>query len=281
MEKIDRMFSFIVFLVVMILVSWTSSFAQEKKKYPPYPDVWGYEFPWPEKNSRNSFINVTKMPDGDYMVTYVRERQKLKRKDGSCCDYISKYKGVSFFSEKIFFEDEYKKLKRENIRTNHKIIANGGNIIEQISIATSGHCSDPFYDYYVIKKDNNEKYLEIKMFLYFYDKPQRTNINKYCERNNSYNKDYFLKRVENMYVKFVPIEDGTFFLYDPEGNVIIRFDERFNTKSALMNKRVFMINRSDYEKIYDRQSKEGKIDDQAMNDAISQYLGNLKKEGKK
>ncbi|MFB3884944.1 MAG: hypothetical protein ACE144_06930 [Thermodesulfobacteriota bacterium] len=281
MKKIERIFSFIVALVMLITVSWAYSFAQVQTKYPPYPDVWGYEFPWPEKNSRNSFINVTKMPDGDYLVTYVRERQKLKRKDGSCCDYISKYEGVSFFSGKIFVEDEYKKRKRENIRVNHNITANGGNIIEQTSIATSGHCTDSFYDYYVIKKDSNKKYLERKMFLYLYDEPQRININKYCERNNSYNKDYFLKKVENMYVKFAPIGDGTFFLYDPEGNVIIRFDEKFNTKSALMNKRVFMIDRSDYEEIYDRQSKEGKIDDQAMNDAISEYLVNLKKEGKK
>ena len=38
------------------------------KKYPPYPDVWGYELPWPGKDDRDSSMSIYKMPDGDYAV---------------------------------------------------------------------------------------------------------------------------------------------------------------------------------------------------------------------
>ena len=278
MNKKSRTASLILILFLLVFVSW--SFAEEKK-YPPYPDVWGYEFPWPGKGDRNSSLNITKIADGDYIITYVKKREKFKRKDGSCCDYIHKYEGLSFFSGKIFTEDEYKKIRRENIKSGLKIISNEGNIIESISIATSAHCASPFYDHYIIKKDRNGKIIEKKMLLYYYDNSQKTDINKYCERNNSYSKDYILKRVENVYAKVSPLEDGTFFLYDPEGNFIIRFDEKFSTKSTLINRRVFLVNRLDFEKIYEKQSKEGRINDQEMNDAVTNYLINLKKEAAK
>jgi len=277
--KKNRIVPIISITLMLLLVSLT--FGQETKKYPPYPDVWGYEFPWPGNEDRYSAIDIKRIANGDYIATYVSNRKEIIRKDGSCCDYINKYEGVSFFSGKIFPEDEYKTIPRENVRTSKKIIMDGGNIIEQISIATSGSCSDPFYDYYIIKKDSKGKIVEKKMLLYFYAKPKKTDINRYCERNNSYKKDYFFKSVENVYVKFCPLEDGTFFVYDPEGNFIIRFDENFNTKTPLINKRIFLINRLDYEKIYNRQAKEGKINDQQMNDAIANYILDLRKEGDK
>ena len=259
----------------------TGSFAQEKK-YPPYPDVWGYEFPWPEKDSRRSGIDIAKMPYGDYKITYVKKWIKIKRKDGSCCDLVGRFVEISFFSEgsKELTEKEYNEFWNKNrskrIRDNKAILSNG-KLIEQVSTATSAHCPDPFYDYYIIKKDKDGKTIDKKMLLYLYESPQRTNINRYCERNSSYQKDHILKWVENVYGKFVPLEDDTFLIYDASGNIIIRFDGNFNTKSSLINSRLFLIDRTIYEKIYNSLAKEGKINDQDVNDSIANYLKGLKK----
>jgi len=283
MKKKKRAIQLIsIILFILVLESW--AFAQIEKKYPPYPDVWGYEFPWPEDDNRRSGIDVAGMPSGDYMITYVKHWIKVKRKDGSCCDSSGKFARILFFSEESqnLTENEYNEFwtkNRGNRLRENKIILRNKNMWEQISISTSARCPDPFYDYYIVKKDADGGIIEKKMLLYLYDKPQRSNIDRYCERNNTYKKDYILKKVENVYVKFVLLKDNTFLIYDTSGNFIIRFDENLNTKSVLMNKNIFLINRSNYEKIYEKQSKEGKINDQEINDAVANYLQSLRKEG--
>lgn len=277
----------IVFIIsIFLLVSISLSYAEEKKKYPPYPDVWGYELPWPDKNSRRSGIDIAKMPFGDHMITYVKKWTRVTRKDGSCCDSTGKFAGVLFFAgkSKEFTESEYNEFwirHRDKRVGGNQMVLSDGSFIEQVSIATSAHCPDPFRDYYIVKKSKYGEIEENKMFLYLYDRPQRSNINRYCERNSSYKKDYILKRADSVYVRFVLLEDDTFLIYDTAGNFVIRFDKNFNTKSNLINNKLFVINRIDYENIYDRKSREGKINDQEVNDALAHYLINLQKEGKK
>jgi len=264
----------ILILFLLSLPPW--SFAQEEKKYPPYPDVWGYEFPWPGKENRYAAIDVAKLHDGDYMVNYVKNWNEK----------INKYTSVLFFSGKridftINYYNEFWCKNHDKRVGENQIVLSDGSILGQISIATSAHCPDPFYDYYLVKKDRDGKIVERKMILYLYDKPQKSNINLYCERNNSYKKDYILKKVDNVYVKFVLLEDSTFLIYDTKGNFIIRFDKEFSTKDSLVNSKVFIIERTAYEKIYEKQSKERKINDQEMNDAVANYLVNIRKEGTK
>lgn len=273
MEKRNRTVPFII-LILLFFVSW--SFAQEKK-YPPYPDVWGYEFPWPEKKSRNSFIDVTKMPDGDYMVTYMIERRKLKRKEDSSYHY--KYEGVSFFSGRKYSEDEFKKIRREDIKANQHITFDDGCVIEQKTEGLT-RCANSF-DRYIIKKDKNGTPIAEKMLLYLYSKSIETDIDLQCERNWGYKKNYFFKRLENVFAFFVPLENGSFLLFDKEGNFIIRFDKYFKTRSSLINNKIFLINRAEYTKIQKEQSSLSKIDDQSMNNVMSNYLTNLKREEKK
>jgi len=274
MIKKRRFVSIIVVFNLFLLIFISLSSTEETKKYPPYPEVWGYEFPWPGKRNRYAAIDVAKTPNGDFVVTYIK----------NWGEKINKYEGILFFSgkKKDFTKSDYNEFWRKNKELKEKkVLFNDGTVVEQISIATSAHCPDPFYDCYIAKKGKDGKFIDKKMLLYLYDEPLRSNINRYCERNTSYNKDYILKKVDNVYAKFVPLEDGTFLIYDAEGNFIIRFDENFNTKSTLMSRKVFLISRSDYEKIYDKQAKESKINDQAMNDVIAKYLINLKEEDKK
>ena len=265
-----------ILIIFLFLLIFTSHSFAEEKKYPPYPDAWGYEFAWPGIGNRYAPIDVARMSDGDFMVTHVK----------SWDEKVNKYGGILFFSgEKRGFTissyNEFGRTHHDDLIGEKKVIFASGDTIEQTSIATSAQCPDPFYDYYLTKKDRNGNILSRKMVLYLYDKPQKLKVNRYCERNNSYKKDYILKRVENIYVKLFLLEDETFLAYDTHGKFIIRLNSEFNTRSSLVNSKIFIIERASYEEIYRKQSEKSKIDDQEINDVIANYLTDFRKEGAK
>src|SRR5207249_7409971 len=60
--------------------------AKEKsvaKKYPPYPDVWGYEVSYKgtSRADRNLHFEVAKVSNGDYFVTHERGLKSMLRND--------------------------------------------------------------------------------------------------------------------------------------------------------------------------------------------------------
>src|SRR5690349_2477652 len=92
--------SILVFLLAVFLVGQVAAEDGQTRKYPPYPDVWGYELPWPDISNRQSAISIFSLLDGDFLATYVKHTSKQRRKDGSCCEYQSEDAGLSFFSGK-------------------------------------------------------------------------------------------------------------------------------------------------------------------------------------
>ena len=89
----------LIFLIPAALLAEPSTTA---KKYPPYPDVLGYELAWPDKNSRDSQMTVYRMSNGDYVATYIKHAFQGKRADGSCCDSTDlklDFAALSFFSQ--------------------------------------------------------------------------------------------------------------------------------------------------------------------------------------
>lgn len=274
-----KMFQKIFLTVLLLLIIFFNIASAEEKKYPPYPDVWGYEL----STNHPHIDEVAKIPDGDYMITYIKERIEAMRIE----DITYKRAWVLFFSgiSKDFTKDEYdefmKKITKENRevkfdRTHPKIVFSDGSIIERGGW-WMGNCSNPF-ERYLQKKDKAGKVIAQKMLLYLYDEPVKSDIKKRCERNWDYKKDYYFKKVDNMYEQFILLEDDTFLILttSPKSVVIIRFDKDFNTKSDLMGKNIFLL---DYKTFGDIAWKSG-IDDQSVNDAVSDYLINLKKGGK-
>ncbi|PYV83772.1 MAG: hypothetical protein DMG05_25565 [Acidobacteria bacterium] len=81
----------------------------------------------------------------------------------------------------------------------------------------------------------------------------------------------------------ISLEDGTFLLYDQDGNIIMRFDRDFNTKSELLNRRVFVVDRQAMDAFVLEYIKRRNLDynDQTLNDAVYAYVANLKKAGAK
>src|SRR5256885_6947906 len=132
--------------------------AQEKsvvKKYPPYPDVWGYEFQYPDKADRSMHIDVAKMPDGEYVVTYRKGPGELLRKDGTCCDFSEKFSALSFFSteRKGLSGETYNTFWKENranrVRADSVVFEDGSLILREGSMV--GNCYEAF-PFSIVKK---------------------------------------------------------------------------------------------------------------------------------
>lgn len=275
MKKKNRTVPFIPFICILFLLIFDSlSFGQQEKKYPPYPDVWGYEFPWPGKENRYVAMDIAKMPDGDYMVTYVKSWEEK----------VNKYEGILFFTGKkrnITRSDynEFWKKNKEKVREGKVNFVNESIIAETSGCAASKCC--PLWSHFITKKDKKDEFIVRTNLIYIVDKPVKIPVNLYCEHNNTLKKDYVNARaLEIKDISYVPLEDGTFFVIDTWGNLIVRFDENLNTKSELLNSRVFLVDRKVIEDIRYELQKENKYNDQTLTDAIYEYVTDHKKEGK-
>ena len=193
-----------------------------QNKYPPYPDVWDWEVP--KEDIPIEGMNVKAMDNGDIMISYNQDR-----KDG-------KVKGVTFFgkTDVINVEAVYKGDFRDDAQ--RRIPFKNGFFLRTVGSGTrSGGCYDALgFDITVMDK-SEMNVISSKKLLYVYDKPQFYETKPDCMDGPS-----FYYQVESVAADFLPLKDGTFLLVAPEGYVI-RFDENFQTKSKLMNKRFFWM----------------------------------------
>ncbi|CAI4029615.1 hypothetical protein DNFV4_00033 [Nitrospira tepida] len=275
-------------------VAWAGETAKEPavtKKYPPYPEVWGYELPWPEKNSRHSGIMIFKKDDGDYVAMYIERIRKQRRKNGSCCDLKYEHAGQSFFSGKKWdgkevgdFTEQHRedRVPQEFGKPHPWILTDGSEVQE----ATKGasRCLN-YLDWYLRLLDPDKKVIVEKHLIYLLERPIKEPVCYPSERNENLigKQKAVTMRVQGVYPYIIPLEDGTFLLYDQYGNIIMRFDRKFNTKSELLNRKVFVVDRQALETFVLERVKQRNQDynDQTLNDAVYEYVTNLNKAGAK
>ncbi|MBF0118877.1 MAG: DUF1311 domain-containing protein [Desulfobacterales bacterium] len=242
------------------------------KKYPPYPDVWGYEFP--AKNDRSLAFHAVKIPNGDYFITYI---SNIKERENNPNQKLI-FQGISFFSKEKtnLTGDEYnkfwKKNKENRIKRIRALTFKDGSKIE---------CSSDYgcnlFSSYLTKEDSQGRTLSRINLIYFSDKPRKINIST-CDINESLNRDYVKSRVENIHsANFILLEDETFLMFEEEGNMVIRFDSNFNTKSDLINKHIFVIDKEIIENLRENLGEKNKIEkvdvnDQTISDVVEKYI---------
>jgi hypothetical protein len=172
------------FILVLLLILVAEGFTwAEEKKYPPYPDVWGYELPVSETVSYAG-IDVIKMPDGDFMVIYTAEWRYLKNRKAKNFDIskdkIGKFAGFSFFTSKqidFLSNDEFNNFMK-NMRREKRTIKKYPKVPivftdrTSIKIVSETH---PKYDLpferYLERQDKDGKVMMRKKLLYVYAKP--------------------------------------------------------------------------------------------------------------
>ena len=237
---------------------------------PPYPDIWGRALPWPAENVRNSYITLYHTDSGDLLASYVSEKKSIQRKNGTCCDTKLKHSKLLFFSGvestmKVYLDQRIDSSPYMHI----PIKFDDGSTITP----TKAYYSSIFGPV-LTKKNASGEVLEQKMVLYLRDKAKDSPFSEYSESAIGMG-DKFLQRVEAEYLALVKLEDETFIAYTPiSGNLIIRFDKDFNTK--FRNRHVFVVNVSEIEALKKEVSKTGMANYQTMDDAIANYLTQLR-----
>jgi hypothetical protein len=121
-----------------------------------------------------------------------------------------------------------------------------------------------------------------KQLIYLLDKPIKEPVCYPRERNEGLigKQRMVTIRVQGVHAYVIPLEDGTFLRYDQNGNVVMRFDRELNSKSELVNHKVFVVDRQAMDAFVEEYMKQrNRSDDQILNDAVYAYVTHLKKAG--
>lgn len=237
-------------------------FAQEKK-YPPYPDVWGYELPWPKQSQ----VFVYRMPNGDFAITYKQDRNVGNK-------YIVKY----FFSgnEMYLTKEEVNEFKeRVRIGGGNKVTLKGG---ETIQVSQYGECKNAFTDYYFYETDAKGQVIFKKMAFYLHDKAKTVPLIDLYDLRKCGGHGVLSMMIENTGESFEALGDGGFLFFSMNGGFIIRFGKSFKTKSELINKKVFLVDRDFFMKRFYKKQKFSNTAEpyQALHDALLKHILTIK-----
>lgn len=241
------------------------------KKYPPYPDVWDWVIPFPERATR--YVQVDLQPDGDVRISYKLKSRALKKQEEDFPDVPQggSY-GATFFGRQSVTPP--KDIPPYSIDRSWRVTLASGNVLESASrFKETNGCFDRL-DAFIVLKDDHGKTINRMTLYYVLSKPQRFTVYGPC-----YDGADFTYQVEAVPANLVALEDGTFLVVDGEHGLVIRFDEQFKTKSSLLNQVVFAFD-SHFVPVGDLKDhgsrEEGNKDWQGQVDDIYHYLMSLK-----
>ncbi|MGH8614790.1 MAG: hypothetical protein ACREYF_22875 [Gammaproteobacteria bacterium] len=263
--------------VLTLLYGISFSYAAEPEKhYPPYPEVWGYELQMPRKDDSSTGLDPTRLPNGDYGFTLFKKIIINSPQDWEFYNAV-----LHFFSGKKMdiTQEEYVAFWRTHKRAwdlynQPKARFHDGSWVGGFN-PTIDACSGYLKGFSIAKVDTHGKVVRTVVPLVLYAAP-REDVARYpCEGNEDYDKDYFMRQVSVPEWNVLPLEDDTFLIYSANENLILRLDKDFNSKSDLLNRRIFLIDQDIYLKITNASPRR---DDQALNDVLSNYVLTLKKE---
>ena len=240
--------------------------------YPPYPEVWGRELPYPADGSYYIHQEVFEASDGRVIVSITTRRRKPPTRE-------FEFHVLDFFSGEmrvvddkvisdIEFGGKYKPLLEWDL-----ILADGGGI-ENKSHRVS-NCTIT-YDLHFIKHDKKGRVVADKMLVYLYDRPVRVDVDPYCEISGD--RAHFHQNWQQIQPAFAPLKDGTFLAYYTRGAFTVRFDPDLNSPFIDNNRRLFLL---DYQVVMDLVDEAFARDGpslQNIDDVIYDYLIKLREE---
>jgi hypothetical protein len=196
--------------LIIFSCSVCESAAKTKVKYPPYPDVWGYDILDDVDTSDIVSLHIGKMTDDDYTIFY-------SDKDGTSYNIINVFKGEKKRFSSWEELDKYLDSRGGRFHPGSAPYASlsDGKVIDINSklLGSSIYClcvrrtTDDF------KTENNEYELSA------------IGIAPHCkEGKGCVNRAYFLAQ------ELIELKDDTFFAFDPHYYLFIRFDRDFKTK---------------------------------------------------
>lgn len=244
------------------------------KKYPPYPDVWDWVTPYPTRMSSRFAAEI--QPNGDVQLSYQLKSRSPKPIEDAFPR--GEEHSVLFFSKRSVSPPK-------DFRASHnkqRVILPNGKIIRSFGGGGGGNCFSEFDRSFMVS-DHNEQELTRKRLFYVLDRPETFVPSGMCE-GASYDDPPFSYRMPTMLADLIPLQDNTFLVVDYLHGVVIRFDDQWQSKSPLLNRRVFVVDEQDLQAII-RSKKfmrpEGEAEGEGLNrqpvdEEFYQYLLTLK-----
>lgn len=253
------------------------------KKYPPYPEVWGYEFPYPNQD-RYYLFSLARMDNGDIYVTYGKkeaERNILNPIEVEGIGFFSGEKrGFTASQYNVFWDAHRKKEIGTGLPVLSRIVFKDGSSIQRAGSGGGGNCYDPFI-HALAAYDKNGQRLARKGLVYLLSVPRKVAYSPRCPDAEG---EVIERAQQANYLSLVELKDDTFLVYEQGGNFILRLDKVLNTKYSL-NDRLFLIDWDVVDRMRQETLREAqgdiRIAAQKLNDAVYDYLMQLKQKGGK
>lgn len=245
--------------LILAILLLTVNFLFADSAFSSYPEIWGYELEWNNKNSLwdRDIIgsSLYDMKNGEIGISVFRNKKTYKEEI------------LSFFTGKILDKKDVKKVIKyfgtQDFQLKNKIVSRDST--------GNGSFLD---DFYVVKDKKTGESRKFKIF-YLLEKPMiiDSGFDSNCEYNFNLKGNKLKVRVVNVKSNLIKVlDDDTFILCEEDGNIVLRLDENFNSKSNLINKKIFIIAQEKFEKIENELNKKNKLSDQTINDAVYDYL---------
>ena len=195
-----------------------------------HPDVWGMQLPDDSKQP----YKVFKTDDNDYVIaTYSRHEHS----NGSTDIYFT---GKKFFDGGLLPETTLSLLRRKYniIHLNNHIATTNKTDISTETFDNRGpkRCPQTLNSYFSIKRSG--KIIKNRSLIVVLDKPRLRKVDPRCADTNE---EYYYEKVAAVYGRFVCLDDGTFLVVPFKENIVLRFDADFNTKSTLLESKMFLV----------------------------------------
>jgi len=216
------------------------------KKYPPYPEVWGYDISdYQAVQDNNTLISAYSAPDGEIIFTFVSEDTPYGYIKDEDFKEKRRYKAIKFFEGKII-DIGTSKDRGAFVKDNHlkriggaSITLKDGTVIKREYGSTGRFCPDNSLvrvrlvkskpetgDGYIGKYAKDAERFSIIGAMPNIFRFRATKGEDPCPRSAeiNYRQLYFLPG------EFIQLEDDTFIAYETDKNLIIRFDRNIDTK---------------------------------------------------
>ena len=241
------------FLPIFVLITLSASAeiadATSEKKYPPYPDVWGVEFPDPGPNKVTIF-GAWFASNGDVLLRTAYDKcvSGKSKEGGTLCEEGASYSRYEFFAQERHpisgeefntFGESFADPRLSNPIGSNKVqvagkattVLHDGSTIYKYGMSSTG-CSAPFPGYYEVK-DSNGTVVTRKSIFILLEKP----ISKSCRVEP----DIYTISVDTITPPVLPLKDDTFLLTNIAGRYAIRFTKTFQTRFPYDRNRIFIV----------------------------------------
>jgi len=221
-------------LLAVILASPYSSTATAAS-YPPYPEIWDWTFEKPLQ-----IRGLRRAKNGDVLVEYLVQTESPGGSRSSPPRYRSLFGGAELDAGTVASQ-----LKNPDValmsEARHLEPLATGNVVRRVGdgrrTTTAGCYAGVTGDFVQIEASDG-RILGQRTFWVLSEKPKRFETKPLSDCADGPSFQYW---AEPVIANFLSLQDNTFLLVDSDRGIVVRFDSRLETKSKLVNSRIYWL----------------------------------------